>query len=126
VWSAAGRAAPGPAAVQPRHEKLRAEFAHSLRIVRDDGDIPQVGEVEVVEAGQRGRLAEETDDDGAVGNRDARYIGGFSGTRPPGTPAPHCCDPTSKNKRQAWGEQLQLPAQLLGAALACWDPSLRP
>ena len=33
-----------------------------------------------------GRLNEHDDDDGAVGNRDAHYISGFSGTWPPGTP----------------------------------------
>jgi hypothetical protein len=37
-----------------------------------------------------GALNDRKDDDGAVGNRDARYIGGFSGTWPPGAPAePH-------------------------------------
>jgi hypothetical protein len=34
-----------------------------------------------------GALNDCEDDDGAVGNRDARYIGGFSGTWPPGAPA---------------------------------------
>jgi FAD/FMN-containing dehydrogenase len=37
-----------------------------------------------------GALNEREDDDGAVGNRDVRYISGFAGTWPPGTPAePH-------------------------------------
>jgi len=37
-----------------------------------------------------GALNDRQDDDGAVGNRDVRYIGGFSGTWPPGTPSgPH-------------------------------------
>ena len=37
-----------------------------------------------------GALNERADDDGAVGNRDATYISGFSGTWPPGTDAePH-------------------------------------
>lgn len=37
-----------------------------------------------------GALNERAPDDGAVGNRDARYIAGFSGTWPPGEPAePH-------------------------------------
>ena len=37
-----------------------------------------------------GALNEHDEDDGAVGNRDARYITGFSGTWPPGTPSePH-------------------------------------
>jgi hypothetical protein len=39
------------------------------------------------EADLAGALNEREDDDGAVGNRDARYIGGFAGTCPPGTPA---------------------------------------
>ncbi len=34
-----------------------------------------------------GAMNERADDDGAVGNRDARYISGFAGTWPPGTPA---------------------------------------
>ena len=34
-----------------------------------------------------GALNEREDDDGAVGNRDARYISGFNGTWPPGTPS---------------------------------------
>jgi hypothetical protein len=34
-----------------------------------------------------GALNERADDDGAVGNRDATYISGFSGTWPPGTDA---------------------------------------
>ncbi len=34
-----------------------------------------------------GALNEREADDGAVGNRDARYVSGFSGTWPPGTPA---------------------------------------
>jgi FAD/FMN-containing dehydrogenase len=37
-----------------------------------------------------GALNDHEDDDGAVGNRDARYIGGFNATWPPGAPAdPH-------------------------------------
>ncbi len=37
-----------------------------------------------------GALNERSADDGAVGNRDARFISGFSGTWPPGTaPDPH-------------------------------------
>jgi FAD/FMN-containing dehydrogenase len=37
-----------------------------------------------------GALNDHQDDDGAVGNRDARYIGGFNATWPPGAPAdPH-------------------------------------
>ena len=37
-----------------------------------------------------GALNDREGDDGAVGNRDARYIGGFAGTWPPGAPAdPH-------------------------------------
>lgn len=37
-----------------------------------------------------GALNERADDDGAVGNRDARYISGFAGTWPPDIPAePH-------------------------------------
>jgi FAD/FMN-containing dehydrogenase len=34
-----------------------------------------------------GALNERADDDGAVGNRDAQYVGGFAGTWLPGTPA---------------------------------------
>jgi FAD/FMN-containing dehydrogenase len=37
-----------------------------------------------------GALNDHEDDDGAVGNRDARYIGGFNATWPPGAPPdPH-------------------------------------
>lgn len=37
-----------------------------------------------------GAVNDRADDDGAVGNRDARYIGGFNATWPPGAPAdPH-------------------------------------
>jgi hypothetical protein len=37
-----------------------------------------------------GALNDHKDDDGAVGNRDAHYIGGFNATWPPGAPAdPH-------------------------------------
>jgi FAD/FMN-containing dehydrogenase len=37
-----------------------------------------------------GALNDHEDDDGAVGNRDAHYIGGFNATWPPGAPAdPH-------------------------------------
>jgi FAD/FMN-containing dehydrogenase len=37
-----------------------------------------------------GALNDHEDDDGAVGNRDARYIGGFAATWPPGAPSdPH-------------------------------------
>ena len=37
-----------------------------------------------------GALNDHEDDDGAVGNRDARYIGGFNATWPPGAPSdPH-------------------------------------
>jgi hypothetical protein len=37
-----------------------------------------------------GALNDREGDDGAVGNRDARYIGGFAGTWPPGAPSdPH-------------------------------------
>jgi FAD/FMN-containing dehydrogenase len=45
-----------------------------------------------------GALNDRQDDDGAVGNRDARYIAGFSGTWPPGTPA----DPHVAWVRNAW------------------------
>jgi FAD/FMN-containing dehydrogenase len=45
-----------------------------------------------------GALNEHEGDDGAVGNRDARYIGGFSGTWPPGAPA----DPHLTWVRDAW------------------------
>jgi FAD/FMN-containing dehydrogenase len=34
-----------------------------------------------------GAVNEREDDDGAVGNRDARYVSGFAGTWPPATPA---------------------------------------
>jgi FAD/FMN-containing dehydrogenase len=37
-----------------------------------------------------GAINDHEDDDGAVGNRDARYIGGFNATWPPGAPSdPH-------------------------------------
>jgi FAD/FMN-containing dehydrogenase len=45
-----------------------------------------------------GALNERADDDGAVGNRDARYITGFSGTWPPGMPP----DPHVAWVRDAW------------------------
>jgi FAD/FMN-containing dehydrogenase len=45
-----------------------------------------------------GALNERADDDGAVGNRDARYITGFAGTWPPGVPA----DPHVAWVRDAW------------------------
>jgi len=45
-----------------------------------------------------GALNDREDDDGAVGNRDARYIGGFSGTWPPAAPA----DPHVAWVRKAW------------------------
>jgi FAD/FMN-containing dehydrogenase len=45
-----------------------------------------------------GALNDRADDDGAVGNRDARYIGGFSGTWPPGVPA----DPHVTWVRESW------------------------
>jgi hypothetical protein len=37
-----------------------------------------------------GALNEHEGDDGAVGNRDARYIGGFAATWPPPSPMPPC------------------------------------
>jgi hypothetical protein len=45
-----------------------------------------------------GALNDRADHDGAVGNRDARYIGGFSGTWPPGAPS----DPHLTWVRDAW------------------------
>jgi FAD/FMN-containing dehydrogenase len=45
-----------------------------------------------------GALNDHKDDDGAVGNRDARYIGGFAGTWPPGAPT----DPHVTWVRNAW------------------------
>jgi hypothetical protein len=45
-----------------------------------------------------GALNEREDDDGAVGNRDTRYISGFADTWPPGTPA----DPHVSWMRDAW------------------------
>jgi FAD/FMN-containing dehydrogenase len=45
-----------------------------------------------------GALNEREGDDGAVGNRDARYIGGFAGTWPPGAPA----DPHVAWARNGW------------------------
>jgi FAD/FMN-containing dehydrogenase len=45
-----------------------------------------------------GALNERDEDDGAVGNRDARYIAGFSGTWFPGTPA----EPHVQWVRSAW------------------------
>jgi FAD/FMN-containing dehydrogenase len=45
-----------------------------------------------------GALNDHKDDDGAVGNRDARYIGGFSGTWPPGAPS----DPHVAWARESW------------------------
>jgi FAD/FMN-containing dehydrogenase len=45
-----------------------------------------------------GALNDHKDDDGAVGNRDARYIGGFSGTWPPGAPS----DPHVTWVRESW------------------------
>ena len=45
-----------------------------------------------------GALNEHEDDDGAVGNRDARYIGGFAATWPPGAPA----DPHVAWARDGW------------------------
>jgi len=45
-----------------------------------------------------GALNEHEGDDGAVGNRDARYIGGFAGTWPPGAPA----DPHVAWARDGW------------------------
>jgi hypothetical protein len=45
-----------------------------------------------------GALNDREGDDGAVGNRDARYIGGFSGTWPPGAPS----DPHVAWVRDAW------------------------
>jgi FAD/FMN-containing dehydrogenase len=45
-----------------------------------------------------GALNDHKDDDGAVGNRDAHYIGGFAGTWPPGAPA----DPHVAWARDGW------------------------
>ncbi len=45
-----------------------------------------------------GALNDHEGDDGAVGNRDARYIGGFAGTWPPGAPA----DPHVAWARDGW------------------------
>jgi FAD/FMN-containing dehydrogenase len=45
-----------------------------------------------------GALNEHEDDDGAVGNRDAHYIGGFAATWPPGAPA----DPHVAWARDGW------------------------
>ena len=45
-----------------------------------------------------GALNEHKGDDGAVGNRDAHYIGGFAGTWPPGAPA----DPHVAWARDGW------------------------
>src|SRR5512132_3993721 len=49
-----------------------------------------------------GALNDHEDDDGVVGNRDARYIGGFAATWPPGAPA----DPHVAWARNAW-EQIR-------------------
>jgi FAD/FMN-containing dehydrogenase len=45
-----------------------------------------------------GALNDHEDDDGAVGNRDAHYIGGFNATWPPGAPA----DPHMAWARDGW------------------------
>jgi FAD/FMN-containing dehydrogenase len=45
-----------------------------------------------------GALNDREGDDGAVGNRDARYVGGFAGTWPPGAPA----EPHVAWARSAW------------------------
>jgi FAD/FMN-containing dehydrogenase len=45
-----------------------------------------------------GALNEHAGDDGAVGNRDARYIGGFAATWPPGAPS----DPHVAWARDGW------------------------
>jgi FAD/FMN-containing dehydrogenase len=45
-----------------------------------------------------GAINEHEPDDGAVGNRDARYIGGFAGTWPPSVPA----DPHVARVREGW------------------------
>jgi len=45
-----------------------------------------------------GALNDREGDDGAVGNRDAHYIGGFAGTWPPGAPA----DPHVAWARDGW------------------------
>jgi FAD/FMN-containing dehydrogenase len=49
-----------------------------------------------------GALNDRKDDDGAVGNRDAHYIGGFNATWPPGAPA----DPHVAWARNGW-EQIR-------------------
>jgi FAD/FMN-containing dehydrogenase len=49
-----------------------------------------------------GALNDHKDDDGAVGNRDAHYIGGFNATWPPGAPA----DPHVAWARDGW-EQIR-------------------
>jgi hypothetical protein len=49
-----------------------------------------------------GALNEHEDDDGAVGNRDAHYIGGFAATWPPGAPS----DPHVAWARNGW-EQIR-------------------
>jgi hypothetical protein len=45
-----------------------------------------------------GAINDHEDDDGAVGNRDAHYIGGFNATWPPGAPA----DPHVAWARDGW------------------------
>jgi FAD/FMN-containing dehydrogenase len=45
-----------------------------------------------------GALNDHKDDDGAVGNRDAHYVGGFAATWPPGAPA----DPHVAWARDGW------------------------
>jgi hypothetical protein len=45
-----------------------------------------------------GALNDHQDNDGAIGNRDARYIGGFNATWPPGAPA----DPHVAWARDGW------------------------
>jgi FAD/FMN-containing dehydrogenase len=45
-----------------------------------------------------GALNDRADDDGAVGNRDAQYLGGFNATWPPGAPA----DPHVAWARTSW------------------------
>jgi FAD/FMN-containing dehydrogenase len=45
-----------------------------------------------------GALNDHEDDDGAVGNRDAHYIGGFNATWPPGAPS----DPHVAWAREGW------------------------
>ncbi len=46
-----------------------------------------------------GALNDHDDDDGAIGNRDARYIAGFAGTWPPATPP----EPHVTWVRGSWG-----------------------